>query len=96
MWNCYPQLRLSLTLIHHGVGRARCLRWVFGRTDGGSLHLRLAQLEDGRGEIVPGGYAFVAVVVDAVLLALRFNDGENAASQVDGIARRAHLVPNNA
>ena len=54
-------------------------------------------LHDGRGEIPPGDHAAIAIMVDAVALAARFDQANDVGGQqLGGVGRRAELVVDHA
>ena len=79
-------------LIQHGKSRAGHFAGEFAAVAGVHHAGAAGQLADGYGKVIPGAYAFVAVVVDAFGGGGGVENGADDICQVAGIGGCAHLV----
>ena len=82
----------NFRLIQHGEGGSLDFAGEFAAVAGIDHAGAAGQLADGHGKVVPGAYAFVAVVVHALGRCGGVQDGADGICQVAGIGGGAHLV----
>lgn len=86
---------LDVCFVEHAVGRTFDLRGKFVAMAGLYVACRVSGIfGDHAGEVVPGAYALVAIVVDAgvSLVFAVLHDVIDGFCQVEGVGRRAALV----